>query len=84
MEPPPLVLPNLDSAEGKPGLDGPLAAMLDHNMSLISRVKTAMSMHRLADSLEMLAQFRDNVIMIINQMNKMPDVMGQMPPLPVR
>jgi hypothetical protein len=76
--------PGLGLHEGPPALEGPAAALLDSNLSILNHFRANMSAFKVHENTQLLVQFRDNILAIINAMEAMGGVMAQMPPLPVR
>lgn len=63
---------------------GPIATLLDSNYAVLNQLKINMQQCRVHENTELLMRYRDNILSILNHMNNMGGVMGQMPPLPVR
>lgn len=63
---------------------GPIATLLDSNYAILNQLKINMQHCRVHENTELLMRYRDNILSILNHMNNMGGVMGQMPPLPVR
>lgn len=91
MVPPPPVppfsglLPGTASAVGAgQGVDGPIGMYLEHNYRILNQFRENMGQFKVHENTQLLVQFRDNIIAIINAMEAMGGVMGQMPALPCR
>lgn len=63
---------------------GPIATLLESNYAILNQLKINMQHCRVHENTELLMRYRDNILSILNHMNNMGGVMGQMPPLPVR
>ena len=79
----------LPPGAGGPGdaggaVDGPISQLLESNFAILNQFRGNMEAFRVHENLELLVQFRDNILGIINHMDTMGGVMSQMPQLPVR
>ncbi|KAI5413647.1 hypothetical protein KIW84_057993 [Lathyrus oleraceus] len=81
---PPMI--TMDNDDGIPyaAIGGPTAELLEQNAQALSRVSANISSLQIQDNINLLCQTRDNIIRIMNEMNDSPEVMKQMPPLPVK
>ncbi|CAI8592189.1 unnamed protein product [Vicia faba] len=81
---PPMIA--MDNDDGIPyaAIGGPTAELLEQNARALSRVSANLSSLQIQDNINLLRQTRDNIIRIMNEMNDSPEVMKQMPPLPVK
>ncbi|XP_058748906.1 uncharacterized protein LOC131653944 [Vicia villosa] len=81
---PPMI--TMDNDDGIPyaAIGGPTAELLEQNAQALSRVSANISSLQIQDNINLLCQTRDNIIRIMNEMNDTPEVMKQMPPLPVK
>ncbi len=69
---------------GPPTVEGPIAQLLDANHAILNQFKANMASFKVHENTQLLVQFRDNILQIINYMETMGGVMSQMPQLPVR
>lgn len=79
--PPPMPLQGQD---GKQTVDGPIAYLLDANLSILNQFRTNMASFKVHENTQLLVQFRDNILQILHAMDSMGGVMAQLPQLPVR
>jgi hypothetical protein len=71
-------------AEGSQTVDGPIAYLLDANLSILNQFRTNMASFKVHENTQLLVQFRDNILQILHAMDSMGGVMGTLPPLPVK
>lgn len=79
----PPLLP-LQSQDGTQTVDGPIAYLLDANLSILNQFRTNMASFKVHENTQLLVQFRDNILQILHAMDSMGGVMTQLPPLPVK
>lgn len=94
--PPPFMPPGTQPATGAAGaagpepvgdsmiVDGPIAQLLESNYGILNKFRSNMAAFKVAENTQLLTSFRDNILTIIHQMEKMGGVMDQMPQLPVK
>ncbi|KAJ0241407.1 Uncharacterized protein HA466_0218090 [Hirschfeldia incana] len=58
-------------------------SLLEHNVRAFSQIRVNLSSYKVHDNIDLFCQTRDNLITIQNDMNNMPGLMSQMPPLRV-
>lgn len=64
-------------------LSGNAISLLDQNVRAFSQIRANLSSYKAHDNIDLFYQARNNLISIQNDMNNMPGLMSQMPPLPV-
>ena len=69
--------------DGSPTVDGPIAYLLDANMSILNQFRTNMASFKVHENTQLLVQFRDNILQVLHAMDSMGGVMASLPPLPV-
>ncbi|KAK2432186.1 histone H2A deubiquitinase [Trifolium repens] len=81
---PPMIA--MDNDDGIPyaAIGGPTADLLEQNAQALSQISANLSSLQIQENINLLCQTRDNIIRIMNEMNDSPEVMKQMPPLPVK
>ncbi|GAU43389.1 hypothetical protein TSUD_254720 [Trifolium subterraneum] len=81
---PPMI--TMDNDDGIPyaAIGGPTAELLEQNAQALSQISANLSSLQIQENINLLCQTRDNIIRIMNEMNDSPEVMKQMPPLPVK
>ncbi|CAN0858012.1 hypothetical protein LINGRAHAP2_LOCUS7037 [Linum grandiflorum] len=63
------------------GLTGDL---LEQNAQALSQITSNLSTMQIQENINLLFRTRDNILKIMNNLNDVPEVMKQMPPLPVK
>lgn len=82
-----IVTPPLMPLQGQDGnqtVDGPIAYLLDANLSILNQFRTNMASFKVHENTQLLVQYRDNILQILHAMDSMGGVMSQLPPLPVK
>lgn len=74
----------LQGQEGNQTVDGPIAYLLDANLSILNQFRTNMASFKVHENTQLLVQYRDNILQILHAMDSMGGVMAQLPPLPVK
>ncbi|KAF2593595.1 hypothetical protein F2Q70_00044857 [Brassica cretica] len=64
-------------------LSGNAFSLLDQNVRAFSQIRANLSSYKAHDNVDLFYQARNNLIRIQNDMNNMPGLMSQMPPLSV-
>lgn len=65
-------------------IGGPIGELLEQNSQALDKISTNLAALQFQDNINLFGQMRDNIIKILNDMNGMPEVMKQMPPLPFK
>ena len=79
----PPVMP-LQGQDGNQTVDGPIAYLLDANLSILNQFRTNMASFKVHENTQLLVQYRDNILQILHAMDSMGGVMSKLPPLPVK
>ncbi|CAH8386515.1 unnamed protein product [Eruca vesicaria subsp. sativa] len=81
----PLLMPSMTSGEHIicEDLSGNAASLLEQNIRAFSQIKANLFSDKAHDNIDLLYQARNNLINIQNDMNNMPGLMSQMPPVSV-
>jgi len=58
--------------------------LLSHNCLIIAKIRENLLKGDINNNLELISQFRNNIIQVLTCMSKMPGIMSQMPPIPVK
>lgn len=69
--------------DGSQTVDGPIAYLLDANLSILNQFRINMASFKVHENTQLLVQFRDNIMQILQAMDNMGGVMATLPPLPV-
>ncbi|KAF8080600.1 hypothetical protein N665_0933s0011 [Sinapis alba] len=64
-------------------LSGNAISLLEQNVRALSQIRANLSSYKAHDNIDLFCQARNNLITVQNDMNNMPGLMSQMPPLPV-
>ncbi|KAL5214950.1 hypothetical protein ABZP36_004102, partial [Zizania latifolia] len=88
---PPYPLPALpvdDDEISSKAIGGPTGELLETNALVLSQISTNLSTMQIQDNISLLCQTRDNILRVLKVLNPLindaPDIMKQMPPLPVK
>nr|KYP65996.1 hypothetical protein KK1_012274 [Cajanus cajan] len=65
-------------------IGGPTGELLEQNAQALNKISSNLAALQFQDNINLFSQTRDNIIKILNNMNNMPEVMEQMPPLPFK
>ena len=71
-------------ADGSATVDGPITHLLDANLAILNHFRSNMAAFKVHENTQLLVQFRDNILQILQAMKSMGGVMSEMPHLPVR
>lgn len=76
--------PSLPREAGPNTIEGPISYLLDANLAILNHFRSNMTAFKVHENTQLLVQFRDNILQILQAMESMGGVMGEMPPLPIR
>ncbi|KAF3789961.1 hypothetical protein EJ110_NYTH05527 [Nymphaea thermarum] len=65
-------------------IGGPTGQLLEQNAQVFNQITSNLASFKIQENISLFCQTRDNILTILNDLNDMPDVMKQMPPLPVK
>ncbi|XP_043707958.1 uncharacterized protein LOC122657350 [Telopea speciosissima] len=65
-------------------IGGATGQMLEQNAQAFNQISVNLSAYQIQENINLFCQARDNILMILKDLNDMPGVMNQMPPLPVK
>nr|KYP58423.1 hypothetical protein KK1_013830 [Cajanus cajan] len=65
-------------------IGGPTGELLEQNAQALNQISTNLSAFQVQENINLFCQTRDNILKIMNDLNDSPEVMKQMPPLPVK
>ncbi|KAK9672209.1 hypothetical protein RND81_12G084500 [Saponaria officinalis] len=65
-------------------IGGPTGELLKQNQQLFQQISANFSSFQVQDNISLFCQARDNLAKIMNSMSDTPEIMKQMPPLPVK
>ncbi|WZZ29834.1 hypothetical protein YC2023_013235 [Brassica napus] len=92
---PPMMPIDTDDGVSYKAIGGVSGDLLEQNAQMFNQVSTNFSafqvnatsiffFHHIHENVNILCKARDNILSILNDLNDMPEVMKQMPPLPVK
>ncbi|KAB2022085.1 hypothetical protein ERO13_A07G162100v2 [Gossypium hirsutum] len=81
----PPVIP-MDNDDGIPykAIGGVTGDLLEQTAQMFNQISANFSSFQIHDNINLLCKARDNILTILNDLNDQPEVMKQMPPLPVK
>ncbi|KAI4369222.1 hypothetical protein MLD38_017692 [Melastoma candidum] len=81
--PAPLPVDNDDGIPCK-AIGGPTGELLEQNAQAFNQISANLSAFKIQDNVTLFCQTRDNILKIMNDITDYPEIMKQMPPLPVK
>eukprot|EP00262_Sarcandra_glabra_P003385 TRINITY_DN14063_c0_g1_i2.p1 TRINITY_DN14063_c0_g1~~TRINITY_DN14063_c0_g1_i2.p1 ORF type:complete len:250 (-),score=47.04 TRINITY_DN14063_c0_g1_i2:132-881(-) len=85
---PPYALPmiSMDNDDGisYKAIGGATGQLLEQNAQVFNQISANLQAYQIQENINLFCQTRDNILTILNDMNDMPGIMKQMPPLPVK
>lgn len=81
-----LPMPAMDNDDGISCKDigGPTGQLLEQNEHILNQIVANLTTFQMQDNYSLFCQGRDNILEVMNELNDMPGIMNQMPPLPVK
>ncbi|CAL9135293.1 unnamed protein product [Musa textilis] len=80
----PPMLPVDDDDISYKAIGGQTGELLENNAEAFTKISTNFANLRMQDNVNLFCQTRDNILAILKDLNDMPEIMKQMPPLPVK
>ncbi|XP_027356182.1 myb-like protein Y [Abrus precatorius] len=76
----------MDNNDGIPheAIGGPAGELLEQNSQALNQISTNLAALQFQNNIKLFSQTRDNILKILNDLNEVPEVMRQMPPLPFK
>ncbi|KAL9268185.1 hypothetical protein AKJ16_DCAP18470 [Drosera capensis] len=65
-------------------IGGPVGELLEQNAQTFEQISANFSSHQIQENINLLCQARENITKILNSLSETPEIMKQMPPLPVK
>ncbi|KAK6930514.1 Protein of unknown function DUF3755 [Dillenia turbinata] len=65
-------------------IGGTTGQLLEQNAQAFNQISANLASYQIQDNINLFCQARDNIFTIINSLNDIPEIMKQMPPLPVK
>ncbi|CAA7050948.1 unnamed protein product [Microthlaspi erraticum] len=81
---PPMMPIDSDDGISYKAIGGVSGDLLEQNAQMFNQVSSNFSAFQIHENVNILCKARDNILAILNDLNDMPEVMKQMPPLPVK
>ncbi|XVF81350.1 hypothetical protein PTKIN_Ptkin15bG0148300 [Pterospermum kingtungense] len=81
---PPMIPVDNDDGISYKEIGGMTGELLEQNAQMFNQVSANFSAFQIHDNISILCKARDNILAILNDLNDLPEVMKQMPPLPVK
>ncbi|CAN7051271.1 hypothetical protein Bca4012_074828 [Brassica carinata] len=81
---PPMMPLDTDDGISYKAIGGVSGDLLEQNAQMFNQVSSNFSAFQIHDNVNILCKARDNILAILNDLNDMPEVMKQMPALPVK
>ncbi|XVF29440.1 hypothetical protein REPUB_Repub15cG0121200 [Reevesia pubescens] len=80
---PPMIPMDYDDGIPYRAIAGAAGELLEQNAQAFNHISANLAAFQIQENIGLLCQTRDNIIKIMNDLNDMPDIMKQMPQLPV-
>ncbi|XP_021301176.1 uncharacterized protein LOC110429447 [Herrania umbratica] len=81
---PPMTPMDNDDGISYKAIGGVTGELLEQNAQMFNQISANFAAFQIHDNINLLCKTRDNILTILNDLNDMPEVMKQMPPLPVK
>ncbi|KAK2966601.1 hypothetical protein RJ640_025286 [Escallonia rubra] len=77
---------SMDSDDGisYQAIGGATGQLLEQNAQALDQISSNFSVFKIHENMNLFCQARSNILSILNDLNDMPEIMKQMPPLPVK
>ncbi|CAK9134918.1 unnamed protein product [Ilex paraguariensis] len=77
---------SMDSDDGisYQAIGGATGQLLEENAQALDQISANFSAFKIHENINLLCQARNNILAIMNDLNDLPEIMKQMPPLPVK
>ncbi|XP_060176461.1 uncharacterized protein LOC132606830 isoform X1 [Lycium barbarum] len=77
---------SMDSDDGisYQAIGGPAGQLLEQNAQALDQISANFAAFKIQENINLFFQARNNILTILNDLNDTPEVMDQMPPLPVK
>eukprot|EP00252_Welwitschia_mirabilis_P023694 TRINITY_DN6769_c0_g1_i1.p1 TRINITY_DN6769_c0_g1~~TRINITY_DN6769_c0_g1_i1.p1 ORF type:complete len:255 (-),score=52.56 TRINITY_DN6769_c0_g1_i1:268-1032(-) len=83
MYPQPLPQVETDDGISYEAIGGKTGQLLQQNAHVFSKIIANLQSYQIQENIDLFSRTRSNIVTILNEMNDMPGIMSQMPPLPV-
>ncbi|XP_016460894.1 uncharacterized protein LOC107784298 isoform X2 [Nicotiana tabacum] len=77
---------SMDSDDGisYQAIGGPAGQLLEQNAQALDQISANFAIFKIQENINLFCQARNNILSILNDLNDAPEIMRQMPPLPVK
>ncbi|XP_023528200.1 uncharacterized protein LOC111791185 [Cucurbita pepo subsp. pepo] len=80
----PMIPMDNDDGVSFKAIGGTTGDLLEQNAHAMNQISSNLASFQIQDNIGLFCQTRDNILKIMSDLNEMPEVMKQMPPLPVK
>ncbi|KAJ8748205.1 hypothetical protein K2173_000613 [Erythroxylum novogranatense] len=81
---PPVIPMDNDDGISYKAIGGATGELLEQNSQILSQISSNFASFQVHDNINLLSKTRDNILSILNDLKDVPEIMKQMPPLPVK
>ncbi|KAK2651253.1 hypothetical protein Ddye_018742 [Dipteronia dyeriana] len=81
---PPMIPMDADDGISYTAIGGVTGELLEQNAQMFQQISANFAAFQIRENIDLLRQARDNIFAVLNDLNDMPEIMKQMPPLPVK
>ncbi|KAK0588549.1 hypothetical protein LWI29_002488 [Acer saccharum] len=81
---PPMIPMDTDDGISYTAIGGVTGELLEQNAQMFQQISANFAAFQIRENIDLLRQARDNIFAVLNDLNDMPEIMKQMPPLPVK
>ncbi|KAH7576559.1 hypothetical protein ACOSP7_003021 [Xanthoceras sorbifolium] len=81
---PPMIPMDTDDGISYKAIGGVTGELLEQNAQMFQQISANFAAFQMRDNIDLLCKARDNIFAVLNDLNDLPEIMKQMPPLPVK
>ncbi|KAK9281038.1 hypothetical protein L1049_003930 [Liquidambar formosana] len=81
---PPMIHMDSDDGISFKAIGGVTGQLLEQNAQVFDQISANLAALQIHENINLFCQTRDNILKILNNLNDTPEIMKQMPPLPVK
>ncbi|KAK4766121.1 hypothetical protein SAY87_007763 [Trapa incisa] len=81
---PPMVMMDNDDGISFKAIGGPTGELLEQNAQIFNQISANLAAFQVQENINLFCQTRDNILKIMKELSDQPELMKQMPPLPVK
>ncbi|KAJ8559264.1 hypothetical protein K7X08_000032 [Anisodus acutangulus] len=75
---------DIDDGISYKAIGGTAGQLLEQNAQALDQISANFAVFKIQENINLFSQARNNILTILNDLNDMPEIMKQMPPLPVK